>query len=257
MVFIGVLFDSETMTLLVTQERLEEIKLLVDSWLKREIATLKELRSLIGKLNFVAHCVKPTRIFISRLLNWLREIQNSQKAEIIPGDIKKDLEWWYVFLPRFNGIAMMDLQEWSEPDELAARDACLSGCGGFSQGKFFHSVFPAFILQFQLHINALELLTIMVTVKLWGRFWRGKKIVFFCDNRNSCLALNAGISRSPFMQSCLKEICFYAAIGEFQIRAKEIAGLLTEFLTACHVGKRGRITESYFIPPSQMSLVLL
>ena len=38
------------------------------------------------------------------------------------------------------------------------------------------------------------------------------------------MALNAGISRNPFMQSCLREICFYAAIGEFQIRAKEIAG---------------------------------
>ena len=93
MFFIGVLFDSETMTLLVTQEPLEEIKLLVDSWLKRELATLKELQSLIGKLNSVAHCVKPSRMFISRLLKWLREIQNSQKAEIIPGDIKKDLKW--------------------------------------------------------------------------------------------------------------------------------------------------------------------
>ena len=26
------------------------------------------------------------------------------------------------------------------------------------------------------------------------------------------------------MQSCLREICFHAAIGEFQIRAKEISG---------------------------------
>ena len=68
MVFIGVLFNTETLTLLVTQERLEEIKLLVQNWLKFETATLKQLQSLIGKLNFVAHCVKPSCIFISRLL---------------------------------------------------------------------------------------------------------------------------------------------------------------------------------------------
>ena len=67
MVFIGVLFDTETLILLVTQERLEEIKLLVQNWLKFETATLKQLQSFIGKLNFVAHCVKPSRIFISRL----------------------------------------------------------------------------------------------------------------------------------------------------------------------------------------------
>ena len=62
MVFIGVLFDSETLTLLVTQERLEEIKRLIEAWLNFESATVKQLQSLIGKLNFVAHCVKPSRI---------------------------------------------------------------------------------------------------------------------------------------------------------------------------------------------------
>ena len=49
MVFIKVLFDTETLTLLVTQERLEEIKLLVKSWLEFESATVKQLQSLIGK----------------------------------------------------------------------------------------------------------------------------------------------------------------------------------------------------------------
>ena len=224
MVFIGVLFDTETLTLLVTQERLQEIKLLVKSWLEFESATVKQLQSLIGKLNFVAHCVKPSRIFISRLLNWLRIIQNSDKNEIIPVEIKKDLQWWYIFLPRFNGVAMMDLDEWSEPDQLAASDACLSGCGSFSQGKFFHAAFPDFILTQTLHINCLELLSIMVTVKIWGKYWKGKKIVLFCDNKNSCRALNTGITRNSFMQACLREIFFFASIWEFQIRGREIAG---------------------------------
>ena len=33
-----------------------------------------------------------------------------------------------------------------------------------------------------------------------------------------------GFSRATFMQSCLWEICFFASIFEFQIRAKEISG---------------------------------
>ena len=59
MIFIGVLFDTESLTLLVTHERLHEINTLVNSWLQYETATLKQLQSLIAKLNFVAHCVKP------------------------------------------------------------------------------------------------------------------------------------------------------------------------------------------------------
>ena len=78
MVLIGVLLDSEALTLSITQERLVENRSLVQDWLEMEEASLKQLQSLIGKLNFVAHCVKPARIFISRLLNWLRQIQKKQ-----------------------------------------------------------------------------------------------------------------------------------------------------------------------------------
>ena len=73
----------------------------------------------------------------------------------------------------------MDQEEWGEPDGLAASDSCLTGCGSFSEGKFFHTVLPD--LKQNLHINFLELLAIMVTVTLWGQYWRGKKIVLYTD----------------------------------------------------------------------------
>ena len=43
MPFLGVLFNTETMTLEITPERLEEIKLLILMWLKKETASLKEI----------------------------------------------------------------------------------------------------------------------------------------------------------------------------------------------------------------------
>ena len=89
MVFIGVLFDSVSLTLSITPERLIEIRSLVSQWLLKREATLRELQSLIGKLNFVAHCVKPARIFISRLLNWLRQIKNTDSSQVIPLETKK------------------------------------------------------------------------------------------------------------------------------------------------------------------------
>ena len=39
--FIEVLFDTEILTMLVTEERLEEIKILVKTWLKLKSATLE------------------------------------------------------------------------------------------------------------------------------------------------------------------------------------------------------------------------
>ena len=86
----GAFYRQDSSSCTVLRERLEEIKCLIEAWLNFEAATVKQLQSLIGKLNFVAHCVKPSRIFISRLLNWLRDIQNSETQELI--QIKKDLK---------------------------------------------------------------------------------------------------------------------------------------------------------------------
>ena len=68
MTFIVVLFNTKTMTIEVTPDRLIELKLLLRQWLFKEQASIKEIQSLLGKLNFIAACVKPGRIFISRML---------------------------------------------------------------------------------------------------------------------------------------------------------------------------------------------
>ena len=78
MTFLCVLFNTRTMTIEVTPECLDEIRKLIEQWLGKEYATLEEIQSLLGKLNFVPSCVKPSRIFISRLLSWLRSLLISQ-----------------------------------------------------------------------------------------------------------------------------------------------------------------------------------
>ena len=80
MTFIGVLFNSQDLTLSVTPERVKEILELVNIWLLKSTATLKELQSLIGKLSFIASCVHSSRIFIARLLNSILVAVNSREA---------------------------------------------------------------------------------------------------------------------------------------------------------------------------------
>lgn len=117
---------------------------------------------------------------------------------------------------------MMLLENWSSPDEIFSCDACLSGCGGIMQASYFHEEFPPFIKDQNLPINALELLTIVVALKLWGPRLRGKKVLIYCDNMSSCHLVNRGCSRDEFHQSCLREICFFAARFEFIIRCQHI-----------------------------------
>lgn len=224
MVFLGVLFDTITCCLFVTAERLEEISLLIHEWLLKKKSSLKELQTLIGKLVFLSSCVRPGRLFVSRLLDWLRSFKDENKVVFIPKYVRKDLQWWNIFLPLYNGVSMMFLEDWSKPDEFVACDACLQGCGGLSTEEYFHTTFPSAILKQDLNINALELLTIVICLKLWAHKLKGKRLVVNCDNLASVTVLNTGACRNTFMQSCLREICFLCAINECQVRGRHIPG---------------------------------
>jgi hypothetical protein len=78
-----------------------------------------------------------------------------------------------------------------------------------NDSKFFHTPFSGFILDQSLGISCLEMLTVSVSLKLWGADMHRKKVVIFCDN---CYQYKSRIS---FLQDCLREICFIAAEHEF------------------------------------------
>lgn len=225
MIFIGILFDTENFTISIDEDRLQEIRLLLLDWLNKKVVDKRELQSLLGKLNFVSQCVRPGRIFVSRLLNFLREIPEKGPVPI-PTDIKLDLNWWNIFLPLYNGISFMISDEWSEPDVLIAVDSCLTGCGGWLNGRYFHATFPELILVQNLNINLCEMLTIMVAVKLWANFLANKKVTINCDNMVSVRVLNTGATRIPFLQACLREICFFTALNNCEIKAHHISGVV-------------------------------
>ena len=74
MVFLGLIYDTVTMTIEVPPDKLESICALLDKWLVLPRATKSELQSLIGKLAFVCACISPERIFIQRMLHDLRQL---------------------------------------------------------------------------------------------------------------------------------------------------------------------------------------
>ena len=226
MLFLGILFNTISLTLEISQDRLVEIQGLLEKWLKKSHVTRKEVEVMVGKLAFVASVVRPGRLFVSRLLEFMRGMPQVGKF-VVTDEFRKDLLWWQKFLPHYNGVSMMALESWSRPDEIFATDACLIGCGGWycEKQEYFHAEFPAFIANMELSINALELLTIVVAAKVWGRYWRGRRIVVHCDNEVSVTVMNTGRAHNTFLQSCLRELEFAAAKGEFEIRGNHIPGI--------------------------------
>ena len=229
------------MTVSVPEDKFEDIQAVLHSWVGKTSASKQQVQSLIGKLQFAARCVRPGRLFISRMLAHLRTLSCFSQNEQVPLSTQflKDVHWWRTFMSHYNGISIIPQVDWSVPDAIISTDSSLTGCGGFScvTGEFFHREFPEYILDYDLDINSLELLTVVIAMKLWGPYLHGCRIVILCDNMTSVSVLNSGRTRNDFLCSCLREVTFLCAVNEAQIRAQHISSLdnrLSDLLSRCH-----------------------
>ena len=89
------------------------------------------------------------------------------------------------------------------------------------------------------HITALEMFAIIICLKLWGKNFKGKRIIVYSDSNSACLVVNTGKARCPILQECLREICYLAAINEFELRLQHLdrqSNRIADHLSRLHLG---------------------
>ena len=161
---------------------------------------------------------------MSRILNFLRSCPKLGEC-LIPDELKAYIRWWLTFLPLYNGISMIPDPDWSDPDDIIACDACLTGAGGWYQGQYFHATFPSYIQNLGMHIDGLEMLTLTVALKIWGWFLAGKK----GDNAVRQLEHSSGHpnweGQGPFSAGLPAGTGLLQARWECQVRTQHIRGV--------------------------------
>ena len=66
------------------------------------------------------------------------------------------------------------------------------------------------------------MLTVMAAVKHWFSDLANLKVKIFVDNQACVALLNYGVTRSPFLAACLREIQFFLAKFNIEIRAEYV-----------------------------------
>ena len=104
--------DTQKMTLEVSEHRRVELLSIMKKWTNMKKFNLKQLQSLIGKLSFITNCVRAGRVYLNRLLQVLRSMDPDPRKQInMKPEIVNDLQWWINFLPKFNGLSILWLQD--------------------------------------------------------------------------------------------------------------------------------------------------
>ena len=86
--FLGIEMDTVAMSLCLPAEKLTELKSLVVSSLGRNFCTLKELESLMGKLQHAYKVVKPGRTFMWHMFELMKGARKGQAVHEVESGIQ-------------------------------------------------------------------------------------------------------------------------------------------------------------------------
>ena len=224
LVFHGILIDSTVMECSLPPDKLSELVAELLTWSSRKKCIKRELLSLIGKLNFACRIIPAGRIFLRRLIDLNTTARLPHHHISLNTEARRDVAWWLKYLPLWNGRAIIPDPFWSRsPDLELFTDASGGvGFGIYFQGRWLNGSWPSNLSNHSIQWK--ELYPIALSCLLWGPLWRGKKLLFHCDNQSVVDIWAEGSSRDPLLMHLVRSIFFCAASHQFSVLVSHIRG---------------------------------
>ena len=134
----------------------------------------------------------------------------------------RDLAWFLVFLPRFNGITY--IRKFSIPQGHTLHiDASLTGLGGVLNNEVYATRLLN-VYQKELKIVHLKMLNLVIALKLWAENWAHSTVKFYCDNSAVVQVIQTGRTRDDMLALCLRNIWLISATYDITVTVDHISG---------------------------------
>ena len=235
LIFLGIMIDTIAMRASLSPERLAEFTQLIDDWGRKKQASVKELQSLQGILNFACSVVRPGRCYLRRIIDHTKRVMQYAKSRTaqhaLTGPIMDDIAWWKESLPLWNGVSLLYDKEWTDATYIELfTDACDSGYGARYGDEWFAGNWSQTTLDLawrksRLSMPFLELLALVTAAATWGSRWTRKKITFRSDCKPVVDNIASMSSRHPPTMHLLRTLSSIAIEHNFDFRCHHIPGV--------------------------------
>ena len=102
--FLGIELDTENQVIRLPDRKLVEMKSTLRSWKGMKSCRKRDLLAIIGVLS---HACKAIRSFLRRLIDLSMSVRRLDRRVRLNQAARADLEWWWKYGKRWNGMAMM------------------------------------------------------------------------------------------------------------------------------------------------------
>ena len=252
--FVGVLFDSVAFTASLDETKLAKAVALLQQFRGRQQASVKEVQSLLGYLNWICRVVYGGRTFLHHMLLVLRGATSARQVQLDSG-FHADVAWWLEWLPSFNGKRIIiDPQAW--PRASFFTDADLNtGIGIFFQGRYAGYTFAESATRYPMHaamkpgeadrIHVKELYAVVIAIELFGTAMRDTHVLLRTDNKVVEAAINRGAcgAEDPRMMEFVRTIFWMSVRLNFRLVAQYVSTLDNGLADALSRQQWGRFEE--------------
>lgn len=228
MKFLGILIDTEAMECRLPEDKLLDLRESVRVVRQAKKVQLRQVQSLLGKLNFACRIITMGRVFCRRLAQATAGVSMPLHYLRLPQDVRADLLVWEEFLGKYNGRSMWMTPTVTNQDlELHTDASGAHGFGAFFQGQWCAGEWPEVWRSagFLTNLALLELFPIVLATEVWGERLRDKKVKFCCDNLGVVQAVNRQTASSPPVIRLLRRLVYNALELNAHFVAEHIPGV--------------------------------
>jgi hypothetical protein len=215
---LGINFNISLGTMHIPLAKLQDVITLCQKYLNLKFITKNGLQALIGSLIYIHKAVKPARIFVNRILTLLRNMGSARRVAIDRGT-KRDLRWFIACAHAVNETVFIH-------KELRSRvhitvDASLQNLGGALGNRVYRLQIgykPGW------SIAHWEAVNILVALRTWAKFVRGKSVAIWCDNSATVSVCSTGRGRDPTLNAIVRNLWLFQAQHDCHIAYHHIRG---------------------------------
>ena len=234
--FLGILIDGENLVLSIPNEkRVRALSLLKQLSCKHK-ATVRQLQSLTGYLNFLNKAIFPGRAFTRGMYARYAGLMGKNGIPLkqyhhvrLDSEFRQDCETWILFLNNLEMVnrPLVDLKQIRSATDLnfytdASRSPVL-GMGGIFNDEFFAIQWEeGFIENCQPSITFLELLAATAGLLIWGKELKDSRITIFVDNEGSESMINSQSSKCKHCMKLIRLITLNGLINNIRVFSKHV-----------------------------------
>ena len=158
---------------------------------------------------------------MNRILQLFRE--NFHKKKIyLTSEFFKDITWFQVFLPHFNGTTKFDKPRVQGSNSVCL-DACLTGIGAVWHDRVYAAPVPC-IPGFVLKIVHWEMLNIVIALRVWGKYWKQSSVMIQRYNEACVHVVATSRTKDTFLWACIRNIWLITAFYDISLQISHIKG---------------------------------